>query len=76
MHRANDNVISGSAPATQRLVVDKALARKIAIVLAVKVCFLVAMKQLWFSQPQAVDMTMPTQAVEQRLLGTGSSTAY
>jgi hypothetical protein len=56
-------------------VFDAALARRIAIVLAVKVCFLVAIKQLWFSAPPAVDMTMPTQTVEQRILGPAPTTS-
>jgi hypothetical protein len=69
MHSGTDHITATGAPAPQPLAFDTALARKIAIVLAMKVCFLVAIKQLWFSTPQAVDMTMPTDAVEQRLLG-------
>lgn len=68
---ADDMTIS-TARDGQRLAVDLALARKIAIVLVIKVCFLMTIKQLWFSHPQAVDMTMPTERVEQRLLGTSS----
>jgi hypothetical protein len=60
-----------TAPRADRLpwIRDVALARKITLVLAIKVCFIFAMKQLWFSEPQAENMTMPTDAVERHVLG-------
>lgn len=47
---------------------DKKLARQLGIVLAAKICFILAIKQIWFSHPPAQEMRMPTTLVEQHLL--------
>ena len=48
---------------------DTKLARQLGIVLAVKICFIVAIRQIWFSHPTAPEMRMPATAVEQHMLG-------
>ena len=52
---------------------DVWLVRKIALVLTIKVCFIVAIRQIWFSEPAAEHMRLPIDTVEQRLLGTSKN---
>ena len=63
------STVTAQKSANRPWIRDVALARKLTLVLAIKVCFIFAMKQLWFSEPQAENMTMPTDAVEQHVLG-------
>jgi hypothetical protein len=48
---------------------DMKLARQIGVVLVVKICFILAIKQIWFSHPAAQGMRMPSASVAQHLLG-------
>ncbi|WP_321894236.1 cytochrome oxidase putative small subunit CydP [Paraburkholderia heleia] len=50
-------------------------ARDIALVLAVKLVLLVALKYAFFNHPQAQDMNMPPAAVAQAILAVPMSTA-
>ena len=44
--------------------------REITVVLAIKIALLTAIWALWFSHPETRHMSLPTAAVESRVLGT------
>jgi len=47
---------------------DTALARKITVVLLIKIVFLTVIWALWFSHPETEDMSLPKEKVVERLL--------
>jgi hypothetical protein len=55
--------------ASSRLNLDTALARRITVVLLLKLCILFSIWKLWFSNPHAEDMSLPAHEVQERLLG-------
>ena len=52
-----------------RLIHDTALARRITVVLLLKLCILFSIWKLWFANPHAEDMRLPAHEVQERLLG-------
>jgi hypothetical protein len=69
MKKTNVRPVTEHKPARAPWIRDVALARKLTLVLAIKLCFIVAMKQLWFSEPKTDGMSMPIDAVERHVLG-------
>lgn len=67
--KTNVRPVTTHEPARTPWIRDVALARKLTLVLVVKLCFILAMKQLWFSEPKTDGMSMPIDAVERHLLG-------
>ncbi|MEZ5446192.1 MAG: hypothetical protein R3F45_10495 [Gammaproteobacteria bacterium] len=67
--KTNARPVTAHEPARTPWIRDVALARKLTLVLVVKLCFILAMKQLWFSEPKTDGMSMPIDAVERHLLG-------
>lgn len=61
--------MTAQTPARLPWIRDVALARKLTLVLVIKLCFIFAMKQLWFSEPGTEGMSMPIDAVERHVLG-------